>query len=652
MLDEIRSNEERQINEDTLKILRQNFPSCFTSEGKFDFIKFQELIKKDVDTSNEGYGLNFLGKSYAKYLASLDADTLLEPDSEINKENSSQNIYISGDNFDSLKHLLNSYRGSIKCVFLDPPYNTGSDGFTYQDKFNFTVENLMEKMNMDKVEAERVLDLTGRGSASHSAWLTFMLPRLLMIRDLLTPDGIVILTIDENEHANLKLLCDDIFDERNFAGEIIWKNSSKNDQAYISIQHEYIMFYVRNKDENAGDWKEKKEGLEEIYKAYEKIVSEVGANQDEIHKRILKWFGQFPDSDPIKDSKHYAWWDEHDGVYFASDISGPNYGQYVYDVVHPVTSKVVKAPASGWRYPESTLLEKIKGDYVHFGKDETTIPKDKTYLKNTEYQSLTSIKFKDGRVASVLIEKLLGGKYFSNPKDVDLMAAIFRAIGIGDGDIVLDAFSGSATTAHSVMKINAEDGTNIKYIHLQIPEKVKEADAAYKAGFRTIDEIGQARIVASAKMIHEETGVSIDYGYRHYFIRQIENETVDKMEEFNPNDFVVSNQLSDDFGVDAILATWLCKDGYKFAEAQKIDLAGYTAYLCGRHLYLINRQFNKEAVTALVKKYMEDATFNPDHIIVFGYSFENWTISETLQRNLVILKESQKDLNINYDIRY
>lgn len=658
MLDEIRANENKNVNDRVMKVLKENFPSCFTNEGKFDLPKFNEFISDKVDITKEGYELNFLGKSYAKYLTSLDADTLIVPDMEHNmrKENvNSQNVYITGDNFDSAKHLLNSYRGLIKCIYLDPPYNTGSDGFTYQDKFSFTVSELTEKLNLEDKEAERILDLIARGSASHSAWCMFMLPRLLMARDLLTEDGIVVISIDENEHANLKLLCDEVFDERNYAGEIIWKNSSKNDQDYISMQNEYILFYVKNKDVNKGRWKEKKEGLEDIYKAFEKIRKEFKEyDREGIHKKAVEWFRQFPDSNPIKDSKHYAWYDDHDGVYFASDISGPRFGQYVYDVLHPVTGRVVKAPANGWRYPEITMLDKIKNDQVHFGVDETTVPKDKTYLKNTEYQSLTSIKYKDGRIASKMIEKLLGdAKYFSNPKDVDLMASIFTALEIGSDDIVLDMFSGSATTAHTVMKMNAENGTNIKYIHLQLDEAIKEKDVAYKAGYRTIDEIGRARIEASAKLIKEETGSDIDNGYIHFYIRQFTDESVARMEEFNPDVSIVANTFDDEIGEYTILSTWLCKDGYGFnPKVKKVDLAGYKAYYCGKHLYLIGREFRKDNMEALIEIYVNDIAFNPEHIVLFGYSFESWSISETLQRNLMILKSSRKDLNVNIDTRY
>ena len=642
------------IVNDQVRKLAQLFPAV-VKDGEVDFEALREELGQFNEVNNEKYELTWAGKKNAKKIAQEDivGRTLKFIPEDSKDADTTENLYIEGDNLEVLKLLRQNYYGAIKMIYIDPPYNTGSDGFTYHDKFSFTVPTLMEKLNLGEKEAERVLDLTTRGSASHSAWCMFMLPRLLMARDLLTNDGIVVISIDESEHANLRLLCDDVFDERNYAGEIIWKNSSKNDQDYISMQHEYILFYVKNKDINKGQWKEKKEGLDEIFKAFEGFRKQTD-DPDEIHKLSLEWYKQFSEANPIYGSKHYSWYDDIKGVYFPDNISGPKFGQYVYDVVHPVTGKVVKAPASGWRYPESSMLELIANGGVHFGKDESVIPNKKTYLVDTQYQSLTSIKFKDGRVASKMIEKLLGdAKYFSNPKDVDLMASIFTALGIGNNDIVLDVFSGSGTTAHTVMKMNAENGTNIRYIHLQLDEAVKEKDAPYKAGYRTIDEIGRARIEASAKLVQEETGADIDYGYTHYYIKQLEDDSIEKMEEFDPDVMLVENSLNDEIGENIILTTWLCKDGYGFnPDVKEVDLAGYKAYYCGKHLYLIGRQFTKDNVDALIKMYVSDITFNPEHIVLFGYSFESWTISETIQRNLSILKGSRKDLNVNIDTRY
>lgn len=215
----------------------------------------------------EGYELNFLGKSYAKLLASLDTDTIIVPDSEHNslpENQESKNIYISGDNLDALKHLLNSYCGQVKCIYIDPPYNTGKDEFAYNDKFEFTEKNLEEKLSVGWSEARRILDLTKKSKASHSAWLTFMYPRLTLARDLLSSNGIIFISIDDNEQANLKLLCDYIFGEENCLGTIIWKNATDNNPTNIACEHEYILCYAQNKNSLESVWKSPLSDVKEV----------------------------------------------------------------------------------------------------------------------------------------------------------------------------------------------------------------------------------------------------------------------------------------------------------------------------------------------------------------------------------------------------
>lgn len=247
--DIISANERVTLNGKEMSVLRENFPACFRADGSFDITRFSEFLKDKIDISHEGYELKFLGKNYAKMLASLDTETVIVPDEAHNSlpENiNSENVYISGDNLDGLKHLLKSYAGQVKCIYIDPPYNTGSDGFVYNDKFNFTVEELVEKLSIDEEQAQRILDLTNRGSASHSAWLMFMYPRLQLAKGLLSKDGVIFISIDDNEQGNLKLVCDDIFGEQNFAGQIAVVNNLKgrNDRANIATTHEYLLMYV------------------------------------------------------------------------------------------------------------------------------------------------------------------------------------------------------------------------------------------------------------------------------------------------------------------------------------------------------------------------------------------------------------------------
>ena len=194
-------------------------------------------------------------------------------------------------------------------------------------------------------------------------------------------------------------MASELFGRDAYVGEIVLKNSSKNDQSYISIQHEYIVFFVKDKSANSGDWVERKEGLEKIYSAFEGFKKKFGDDWGAVNAAAKAWYKTFPASDPVYGSKHYEWMDEN-GVYFGSDISGPNDGQYVYDVEHPITKQPCKRPARGWVFPPESMTEKIKGGRVHFGPDHTTVPKLKTYLKDTETQSLTSIRYVDGRAAS------------------------------------------------------------------------------------------------------------------------------------------------------------------------------------------------------------------------------------------------------------
>lgn len=251
--DIIAANEEITPSSREIAALKEHFPSCFHSDGSFDMERFKEYLSDKVAVVNEGYELRFLGKNYARLLASVDTTTVIVPDEDHNSkpENAgSQNIYISGDNLDGLKHLLKSYARKVKCIYIDPPYNTGSDGFVYNDSFNYTVEELSEKLSISDEQAQRILDLTKRGSASHSAWLMFMYPRLLLARDLLYDDGAIFISIDDNEQANLKLICDDIFGEENCLGCICRSTgqTTGQDSGGLGSSFDYAFVYGRKPD--------------------------------------------------------------------------------------------------------------------------------------------------------------------------------------------------------------------------------------------------------------------------------------------------------------------------------------------------------------------------------------------------------------------
>jgi len=620
-------SEVETANSKQLAVLKANFPQCFDKNGAFIHERLLEIVKSsDVEFSKESYRLNWLGKSYARLLANLPPKTLLTEDKSHNQreENkNSQNLLIKGDNLEILKHMVNAYSEKVKMIYIDPPYNTGSDGFAYNDDRKFTPEQLSELAAIDLDEASRILDFTVKGSSSHSAWLTFIYPRLYVARELLKDDGIICISIDENEHSNLKILCDEVFGEFNFAGEIVWKNSSKNDQAYISIQHEYLLFYVKSKDHNSGQWSEKKEGLDEIYKAFDSFTKKHGNDWESIHKEALQWYKDFPESNPITNNKHYSWMDEN-GVYFPADLSKPANG-YFYDIIHPITKKPCKKPTGGWRFVEKTMMQKISENKIHFGKDHTVVPNNKTYLKDTEFQSLTSIKFKDGRVASNMLKNLFGQKdIFTNPKDVGLLSEIFKALNIKHQDIVLDFFAGSASTAHAIFNMNCDEEKKLKFICIQLPEETKEKSEAYRAGYKNIFEITTARLLKSSEKIRNEyPEYKGDLGFKIF-------ETVHDFRAKDESELTLSNLTFFDDVVltpeqyDTLLTTWCVYDGSLLTTPiEDVDLNGYKAHLCDGRLYLIAPNFTSEALKALLQKLDSDKDFAPNKVVFYGSNFES-----------------------------
>lgn len=460
--------ESEDLVADRIEKLKELFPEVATEgDGSIDFEKLRLILGDEVDEGDERYAFTWPGKADAIRQAQTVSTAALRPCPEKSVDwDTTQNLYIEGDNLEVLKLLQRGYHGKVKMIYIDPPYNTGSD-FIYKDTFNDTVESYKEQAG-----------LTGQSNPKtngrfHSNWCSMLYPRLKLGRELLSDDGIVVVSIDENERTDLQLLLNEIFGETNFAGEIIWKNSSKNDQAYISMQHEYMLVYVKDKSSNLGEWTERKEGLDEIYAAFDRFRAQYGNDWQAIHKAALDWYKRFPQSSPIYSSKHYSWMDER-GVYFPSDISGPNDGQYVYDVIHPVTGQVCKMPSTGWRYPQQEMERRISEGLIHFGDDETTTPNNKTYLKSTENQSLTSMLYQDGRAASKRLATLFGDKVFSNPKDENVLVKLFSAFGIHEDGIILDFFSGSGTTGDAAWRFSLNSDKQIHWILIQLPESLED----------------------------------------------------------------------------------------------------------------------------------------------------------------------------------
>lgn len=638
------ANELVTPNQKEINVLKENFPSCFNADGTFDIVRFSEFLKDKVDISHEGYELKFLGKNYAKMLASLDTETVILPDEAHNSlpENvNSENVYISGDNLDGLKHLLKSYAGKIKCIYIDPPYNTGSDGFVYNDKFNFTVEYLVEKLSIDEEQAQRILDLTKRGSASHSAWLMFMYPRLQLARDLLSKDGAIFISIDDNEQANLKLMCDEIFGEENCMGTIARATgqTTGQDSGGLGSSFDYAFVYGKYPDLD---------------------ITGIPLNSHD-----LKRF----------DNEDERGWYAYDQLRkTGSNDRREDRPNMFYPIINPDGEELYPTATAGyescWRVERKTYDKLVEDGYILWKKtsrngNEIWWPYVKYYAEGRTKRPSPLWNDLDGnKKATREVRALFDDvKVFDYVKPVAFINRIIQiAPNMNDGDIVLDFFSGSATTAHAVMKWNEKSESRYKYIMIQLPAELDISETSQKVtkdfllscGRKgTLDEVGQERIIRAAKKIKEEKpDTTSDLGFKHYTLTEVSQTTLDKIEKFDNSGLITDTTVYDEFGIATVLTTWLVHDNYGFVNNCKmVDLAGYTAYWCENHLYLINPGLTEEAIKSLVEKYNSEGTFNPQNIVFFGYSF-NYVEMENLKTNVKILRDSEKNLKINLDIRY
>ncbi|MDU5444772.1 MAG: site-specific DNA-methyltransferase, partial [Finegoldia magna] len=560
----------------------------------------------------------------------------------------SENIYITGDNLDGLKHLLKSYAGKVKCIYIDPPYNTGSDGFVYNDNFNFTIEELIEKLSIGEEQAQRILDLTKRGAASHSAWLMFMYPRLQLARDLLSHDGVIFISIDDNEKSNLKLLCNDIFGEENLLASITNVNNPKgrSDDKYFATAHEYLLVYKRE-EVSLGTF----DPEEKVIKRYR----ELDENSDYFRLIDLRKTGDSDLRTDREDMFYPFYYNETTEDLIIGDLNASPPEGYIE--IFPMKTKEIEGR---WRWGKNEKA--MKNGFsnlvaVFMPQKQQWSVFEKDYLKNKKGVTPTTVwNYKDvnsERGTEEFVRLGFDKQIFPRPKPIGTIERCMK-IGTESNDIILDFFSGSATTAHSVLSFNSKNkDSNLKYILIQLPEKI---DAKYiHSEFETIDEIGRERIIRAANKIKQEKpNVKIDFGFKHFILKNPQKETINKLVDFNPeeNKLFADKTLLDEFGVPTVITTWLNNDGYGLTtEAEKIMFAGYEAYYKDKHLYLVHPELPNESIEELVVKYETDGDFNPENIVLFGYSF-TWTELESLKTNLKRLQDTEKNLRINFDIRY
>ena len=642
-----------------MEVLRKHFSHCFDKNGDFQIEKFKQSISEnEISFSKESYSMAWLGKSYARLLASDPATTLLKEDKEHNQKpgnKDAENLLLKGDNLEVLKHLTNAYYEKIKMIYIDPPYNTGGDGFVYQDDRKFTVEELQDLAGLDKERAQRILDFTQSKSNSHSAWLTFMYPRLYIAKQLLKEDGVIFISIDDNEVAQLKLMMDEIFGEENFVANVIWKRKRGRDNSakWFSKSHEHSLIYSKDKEKFNVNYLELNE---ETKKAYRN-----------------------PDNDIRGDYRMLAVW------------ARGSQGGVEYDFT---TKEGIYFPKRLWLFSKKNLTKLdednkllIRGDNLY---RKLFLFENKGRIPETIWDNVSNAANASDEIKSFFSEII-----FETSKPTPYILEKLK-ISTNKSDLILDFFAGSGTTGDAVMQLNAEDGGNRKYILVQLPEVIdKKNKAAYDFVTKelkaepTIFEITKERLLRAAKKINqeldeknkdleakiksletelptEETKEEIEALKEEIQVNnqvKAQNnfkvfETMPIWEDYHFEAKVLNEQLElfdesklTEEDLQALLITWKTYDGIPLTENLKeIDLSGYKAYYANNKLYLMHKGFTIDGLKALLERIDNDKFFNPTSIIVFGYHFESKSLRE-LAENLKSYS-NKKNIDIDFITRY
>jgi adenine-specific DNA-methyltransferase len=645
-----------------LEILKKHFSHCFDKNDNFDFEKFkQELSQNEINFSKESYNLDWLGKSYARVLASDSANTLLKEDEEFNKKDeniNSQNLLIKGDNLEVLKHLSNAYYEKIKMIYIDPPYNTGSDGFVYQDDRKFSVDEFKELAGVDEEKAKRILDFVDSKSNSHSAWLTFIYPRLYIAKQLLRDDGVIFVSIDDNEVAQLRLLMDEIFGEDNFLYQLtVVNNLNGNDNSSGMMEtHEYCLIYAKNKDN-----------------------FEFGVLPIDDEKELEKWQidekGYFKEGGGLKATGEASERRFRPNLFFpiyinenTLDFSLEKKDGYSYELLPITDTKDMRwywCKEKFLKDKDEVIVKKIKNGYSLYKKQRPSIgnlpsKRGKTTFYSSSYSMANS---------NIYIKKLFNDKkMFDYPKPIELIKDFARLTNINPTDLILDFFAGSGTTGDAVMQLNAEDGGNRKFILVQLPEPIdaKKNKTAYEfikdeLGVEkpTIFEITKERLLRASKKIEEENqdkdlfskDKNQDLGFKIFETMPIWEDYDFEADELNEQTTLFDeNKLSKD-DLKALLITWKTYDGLPLTQSlEEIDLGGYKAYYASDKLYLMDKGFETKNLKSMLEKIDSDKSFNPTSIIAFGYHFDSKNLREIAEN--IKSYANKKNIDIDFITRY
>lgn len=606
--------------------IRELFPNCVTerinNEGKlehaidFDMLK-QELSDHVVDGLQERYQFTWPDKRKAILAANAPINKTLRPcrGESVDFDNT-ENLYIEGDNLEVLKLLQETYLGKVKMIYIDPPYNTGND-FVYNDDFKQSTEEYIENSGQLDGEGNRFVANTESNGRFHTNWLNMIYPRLKLAKDLLSDDGVIFISIDDNEVENLRKICDEIFGENNFLAQVIWERafSPKNDAKFFSVSHDYVLIYARS------------------IEVFSIGLLPRSAESDARYKN--------PDNDP-----HGPWTSDNMTVKSYS-------ANYDYPIRTP--NGTIYYPPAGrcWFTSKERMQKLIENGAVWFGNNGGNMPRIKRYLSDVQ-QGMTPItiwKYLDvghNQEARQELKKLFDEKaYFDGPKPIRLLNRILTIANVKKDDFILDFFSGSATTAHAVMQLNAEDGGKRKFIMVQLQEECAENSEAYKAGYKNICEIGKERIRRAGKKIKDEnplTTQNLDIGFR---VLKCDSSNMEDV-YFTPKEYMdkqqslfIDNIKKDRSDEDLLFDAMLKLDTPLSSKIEKITIAGKTVYNVaqGHLMACFDKNVTDEVITAIAKELpsyfvMRDSSQADDSVAINFEQIFNTYSPQTVRRVL------------------
>jgi len=592
-------------------------PEAF-SEGQLDISALKRALGGEaLIEGGERYALTWAGKANAYKVLQTPSSATLRPQRDLSVNfDDAQHVFIEGENLEVLKVLQKAYFGKVKLIYIDPPYNTGSDSFIYPDRFQESKEDYLRRINDLSDDGTLMREGFFRKNSKesghyHSNWLSMMLPRLYIARNLLREDGVILVSIDDNETSNLKLLMDEVFGAENLIAQLVWEKGRKNDAKLFSVGHEYMLVYARSMaklKENKTVWREPKAGAKEIIEKWRELKKQLGETNYEAQQAGLRdWYKTLSDAHPSKKLSRHKWVDKF-GPWRDRDISWPGGGGPRYDVPHPVTKKSCKVPERGWIYSTSEEMQRqIRLGLVEFRDDHTEPPFRKAHLlpvpdeffddqdaafdddeisdEEIGLQVVGSVIYKQSQVSVKYLRKLMGGKLFNNPKDHEVLARLIRyCMGDDDNGLVVDFFAGSASTVEAVLRLNAKEGGNRRVLAVQLPEPCDEKSAAFKAGFSSIAALSRDRIRRVIEQLKSEadlaTPVPNNLGMKSYLLtpsnlKQWRGDGIDTPEQLAEQMQMFTKTEKEGAEVEHMLYELLLKFGQELTTpVETLDVAG------------------------------------------------------------------------------